>query len=76
MQKYFQIVNISSIEILKIVRTIINYGRNSLNSEVFITDCIETDDGLKIATTFNDYFVNVGPTIASEITKGEINLFS
>jgi len=43
---------------------------------VFITDGIETDDGLKIliANKFNDYFVvNVGPTLASEITESEIS---
>src|SRR6218665_2019691 len=57
----------------KIVRTILNSGRNSLSSKMFIIDGIETDDGLKIANKFNDYFVNVGPTLASEITESEIS---
>src|SRR6218665_616396 len=57
----------------KIVRNILNSGRNSLNSKMFIIDGIETDNALKIANKFNDYFVNVGPTLASEITESEIS---
>jgi len=40
---------------------------------MFIIDGIETDDGLKIANKFNDYFVNVGPMLASEITESDIS---
>src|SRR6218665_1292295 len=35
-------------------------------------DGIATDDGIKILNKFKDYFVKVGPRLASEITESDI----
>ena len=57
----------------KIVRSIINNGNNSLTTKLFIIDDVETTDRSKIANKFNDYFINVGPTLASAITDNNIS---
>ena len=56
----------------KIVRGILNNGDNSLGAKMFIIDNVETTERTKIANKFNDYFINVGPTLASAITDNNI----
>ena len=42
---------------------------NSSRVDSFIIEGIEVTDKGKIADKFNDYFVNVGPTLASRISE-------
>ena len=41
-----------------------------------IIDQIEINDGQSIADKFNEYYVNVGPSLASKISEGDISFRS
>jgi len=41
---------------------------NSLTADSFIIDGVEIKDRNRISEKFNEYFVNVGPTLASKIS--------
>jgi len=52
----------------KILNTIIRKQNNTQNScEIFKINNVEVKDKTKIANGFNDYFANIGPTLAKDI---------
>ena len=51
----------------KIMRTIINNKKNDFTSGTFIIDNCEVSDKHLIANKFNDFFVNIGSSLAEKI---------
>ena len=52
----------------KIIKAMLSSG-NSLTVDSFIIDGVETKDKEKISDKFNEYFINIGPTLASNISE-------
>ena len=52
-----------------IIKTVINKNKCSKVSHSFLVHGKNIDDPVTIANTFNDYFINIGPTLASQITE-------
>ena len=56
-----------------IIKEVINKKKCSRNSQKFILNDQVTVDPRAIANGFNNFFVNIGPTLASKITTGGIS---
>ena len=56
-----------------IIKEVINKKKCSRNSQQFILNDQVTVDPRAIANGFNNFFVNIGPTLASKITTGGIS---
>ena len=56
-----------------IIKEVINKKKCTRNSQQFILNDQVTVDPRAIANGFNNFFVNIGPTLASKITTGGIS---
>ena len=54
-------------------KEVINIKKSTRNSQQFIVNDQVTEDPKAIANGFNNFFVNIGPTLASKITTGGIS---
>ena len=55
----------------KIIRNIINKKKNRNMNETFHIENKDVNDGQIIANKFNEFYVNIGPTLARNITSGK-----
>ena len=58
---------------MEIIKEVINKKKYSRNSQQFISNDQVAVDPRAIANGFNNFFVNIGPTLASKITTGGIS---
>ena len=61
---------------LGIIKQVINRNKNSKISDKFISGKDLTSDSKTIANAFDNYFVNVGPTLASKIPDQPVDFSS
>ena len=57
----------------KIIKGIINKKKCSRIVNKFIINGVQTTNGKRIANGFNDFYVNIGPTLASELRNTDID---
>ena len=55
----------------KIIRSIINNKKNSNRNEIFHIENVDVTDKQTIANKFNEFYVNIGPTLARNIPPGK-----
>ena len=58
----------------KIIKGIINKNKCSRIVNKYIINSAQTTNGKRIANGFNDFYVNIGPALASEIGNTDIDL--
>ena len=51
----------------KLINSLLNKNKQKPNPSYFIQDDMRIDDSKDIADTFNDYFVNIGTRLASNL---------
>ena len=56
-----------------IIKRIINKKKCSRIINKFIINGVQTTNGKRIANGFNDFYVNIGPTLASKIGNSDID---
>ena len=57
----------------KIIKRILNKKKCSRIINKFIINGVQTTNGKSIANGFNDFYVNIGPTLASKIGNTDID---
>ena len=57
----------------KIIKGLINVKKCSRIINTFIISGVQTTNGKRIANGFNDFYVNIGPTLASKIGNTDID---